>query len=143
MSNKVKDTDMKNHSYYFFDNIINIKNFDPNIIKIDEKSCKIVLINYIGHVTMKNLKYVIINSINTLYLLFSKVNVCFEEINKSKSLTLVLTNESREKFEKYKELQHKIRDLFRSLTKNSDDYDEKYMKIKFNSDDKLSLNKTT
>ena len=27
------------------------------------------------------------------------------------------------------------------MTKNSDDYDEKYMKIKFNSDDKLTLNK--
>ena len=30
-----------------------------------------------------------------------------------------------------------------SITKNSDDYDEKYMKIKFNLDDELSLNKTT
>ena len=36
----------------------------------------------------------------------------------------------------------KIRDLIRSITKNSDDYDEKYIKIKFNSDDKLPLNKT-
>ena len=36
----------------------------------------------------------------------------------------------------------KIRDLIRSITKNSDDYDEKYMKIKFNSGDELSLNKT-
>ena len=35
-----------------------------------------------------------------------------------------------------------IRDLNRSVTKNSNDYDEKYMKIKFNSDDKLPLNKT-
>ena len=33
-------------------------------------------------------------------------------------------------------------ELIRSLTKNSDDYDENYMKIKFNSDDKLPLNKT-
>ena len=36
----------------------------------------------------------------------------------------------------------KIRDLIRSITKNSDDFDEKYMKIKFNSDDELPLNKT-
>ena len=36
----------------------------------------------------------------------------------------------------------KIRDLIGSITKNSDDYDESYMKIKFNSDDKLPLNKT-
>ena len=37
---------------------------------------------------------------------------------------------------------NKIRYLIRSITKTSDDYDEKYMKIKFNSDDKLPLNKT-
>ena len=36
----------------------------------------------------------------------------------------------------------KIRDLIRSITKNSDDFDEKYMKINFNSDDELPLNKT-
>ena len=40
---------------------------------------------------------------------------------------------------KCKELLSKIRDLIRSITKNSVDYDEKYMKIKFNLDDDLSL----
>ena len=43
---------------------------------------------------------------------------------------------------KYEELCSKIRDLIRSITKNTDDYDEKYMKIKFNSNDELPLNKT-
>ena len=32
--------------------------------------------------------------------------------------------------------------VIRSITKNADDYDEKYMKIKFNSGDELPLNKT-
>ena len=55
---------------------------------------------------------------------------------------LVTTNESKEKkFKKYDELWSKIKDLISSITKNSDDNDEKYMKIKFNSDDKLPLNK--
>ena len=36
----------------------------------------------------------------------------------------------------------KVRDLIRSLTKDSDDYDKKYMKIKFKSDDELPQNKT-
>ena len=45
------------------------------------------------------------------------------------------------KNKKYEELWSKIRDLIRSITKNSDDYDEKYMKIKFNSDDELPPNK--
>ena len=37
MSNKVKDIDMKNCTYYFFNDIINIKSFDPNNIKLNEK----------------------------------------------------------------------------------------------------------
>ena len=43
---------------------------------------------------------------------------------------------------KYEELWIRIRDLLRLITKNLNDYDEKYMNIKGNSDDKLSLNKT-
>ena len=38
MSYKIKDIDIKNRTYYFFDDIINIKSFDPNNIKKDEKS---------------------------------------------------------------------------------------------------------
>ena len=45
---------------------------------------------------------------------------------------LVPTNESKEKIKKSEELWSKIRDLIRSITKNSDDYDGKYMKIKSN-----------
>ena len=97
MSNKVRDISIKNHTYYFFDEIININNFDSNNIKLNEKSYKDILIYYIGYVTMKDLKYVIINSVNILYLIFSKVNLYFEEINKNKYLALVLTNENKEK----------------------------------------------
>ena len=49
---------------------------------------------------------------------------------------------AKKKEKKYEELGSKIRDLIKSITKNSDDYDKKYMKIKFNSDDELPLNKT-
>ena len=44
MSNKVKDIDIKNRTYYFLNDFINIENFDPNNIKIDEKSYKNILI---------------------------------------------------------------------------------------------------
>ena len=37
MSIKIKDISVNNHTYYFFDNIINSKNFYPNKIKIDKK----------------------------------------------------------------------------------------------------------
>ena len=61
----VKNINVKNHTYYFFDDIINIKEFDPNNIKIDEKSNKNILTDYIAYVTIKNSKYVKISSVNS------------------------------------------------------------------------------
>ena len=111
MSNKIKDIGIKNHTYYFFDDIIKIKDFEPDNIKIKGKSYKYILIYYIGYVMIKNSKYVKFNSVNPLKLIFSKVSGYFEEINKSKYLTLVPTNENKEK--KYEGLLSKIRDLIR------------------------------
>ena len=82
-----------------------------------------------------------IYSVNPLYVIFGKVNRYFEEINENKYLTLVPTNKSKEKLKIYRELWSKITDLISSITKNSDDYDEKYMKIKSGLDDDLPLNK--
>ena len=58
MGNKVKDIDIniKSCIYYFFNDIIDIKNYDPNNIKIDKKACKNVFIYYIGYVTIKDSK---------------------------------------------------------------------------------------
>ena len=142
MSNKVRDIQTKNHTSYFFDDIINTKLFDPNNIKIDEKSYKNIFIYYMGYVMIKDSKYLKINSVNPLYLIIDKVDGYFEELNGNKYLTLVHTNESKETIEEYEELWSKIRDLIRSIIKNSDEYDKKYMKTKFNSDEKLPPNKT-
>ena len=100
---------------------------DPNNIKIDEKSYKNILIYYIGYATIKDLKYVKVNSVNHSYLIFSKVNGYFAELNKSKYLTLVPSNESEEKIKKYEELWSKIRDFIGSITKISVNYDEIYI----------------
>ena len=141
MSNKVKDIDIKNHRYYFFDDIINIKNFDLNKNKIDEKSYRDILVSYIGYVMIKDQKDVKINHVNPLQLVINKVNGYFEEINTNKYLTLVFVNDSKEKIEKYKELWIKIRDLIRSITENVDGCDEEYIETRFNSDNELYLNK--
>ena len=141
MSNKVKDIDIKNYTYYFFDDIINIKNFDLNKNKIDEKSYRDILVSYIGYVMIKDQKDVKINNVNPLQLIINKVNGYFEEINTNKYLTLVFVNDSKEKIEKYKELWIKIRDLIRSITENVDGCDEEYIETRFNSDNELYLNK--
>ena len=108
MSNNVKDINIKIHKYYFFDDIINIKDFDPNNIKIDEKSYKNILIYYIACITIKDSKHVKLSSVNPLYLMFNKMNGYFEEINGNKYLTLVPFNESKEK--KNEKMWIKIRD---------------------------------
>ena len=56
-------------------------------------------------------------------------------------MTLVSTDENKDKLNIYQELWNKIRYLIKSITINSDNYDKKYMKIKFNSDDDLPLKK--
>ena len=86
---KVKDASIKNRTQQFFDDI-NIKDFDPNNIKVDEKSYENILIYYIGYLTIKKdqKNY----SVNPLYLIFSKLNGQFEEINLNKYLTLNSTN---------------------------------------------------
>ena len=84
MRNKFKDIDIKNLIHYFFDDIINIKSFDPDKTKIDGKSYKNILIYYIGHVTIKDSKYVKINSVNPLYLIIGKIIGYFKEIKGNK-----------------------------------------------------------
>ena len=64
MSNKITDINIKSHTYLFFNDISNIENFDPDNIKIDEKSYKNTIIYYIGYITIKDLKYVKISSAN-------------------------------------------------------------------------------
>ena len=70
MSNNVKNIKIENHTQYIFDDIINIKDFDANNIKMDEKSYKNVIVNCIAYVTIKDSKYVKTNSVN-LYTLCS------------------------------------------------------------------------
>ena len=88
-----------------------------------------------------NFEILKIDTINPLYFIINKVNGSFKEINKNKYLTLVPTNEIREIRKRYAKIWIEIRDLIRWMTKNLDDYDKKYMKLKFNLDDELPLNK--
>ena len=49
---QVKEINIKDLTYYFFDNMINIKNFHSNLLKIDKKLYKDIDIYYIGYITM-------------------------------------------------------------------------------------------
>ena len=77
----IKQINIKNRTYYFFDDMINIKNFDPNLLKIDKKSYKNIDIYYTGFITMKDSDYVKINSANPLYLIIGEVDGYIEDGN--------------------------------------------------------------
>ena len=53
----VKQTEIKDRTYYFYNDIINLKNFESNLLKIDKKSYKSIDIYYIGYITIKLLNY--------------------------------------------------------------------------------------
>ena len=73
--------------------------------------------------TIKDWKYVKVYNVNPVYLIFNKVNGYIEEINENKFLTLVPTNENKEKIKKYEKLWRKVRYLIRLTTQKSYDYD--------------------
>ena len=83
-----REIDIKNRKYYFLDGMINIKHFNPNKIKIDERSYKNILIYYIGYVTP--------NRVKSLYLVINKINGYFEESNGNKYSALVPTDKSKD-----------------------------------------------
>ena len=64
--------------------MINIKDFDPNLLKIDKKSYKNIDIYYIGYITVKDSYYVKINNVNPLYLINSEADGYIKEKNGSK-----------------------------------------------------------
>ena len=47
----IKQTNIKNRTYYFYNDIIDIKNFDARLLKVDKKTCKNVGIYNIGYIT--------------------------------------------------------------------------------------------
>ena len=69
----IKQIDIKNRTYYFFVDMIYVKDFDPNLLKADKKSYKNTDVYYIDYITVKDSDYVKINSPNPLYLIISEV----------------------------------------------------------------------
>ena len=77
----IKEINIKNQTYYFFDDMINIKDVDPSLLKIDKKSYKNIVTYYIRYITMKDSDHVEINSVNPLYVIINEVDESIAEKN--------------------------------------------------------------
>ena len=113
-------------------------------MKIDKKSYKDIDIFNIGYVTKKKIGNCMnINSVNPLYLGITRVNGYIEEKNLNKYLVFDSTDENKELLKGYNDVFTGIKDKKKKKIDNNDsDYEKEYMKIKFNSDDDLPLNKS-
>ena len=90
---------------------------------------KIFLVYYTECVATKNLGYEKINSVNPLYLY---LNGYMKESHEDKQLILVPTNENKDTPKVSEEIWNKFRDLIKSVTNKSDNYDKKYINMIIN-----------
>ena len=138
----IKQFNIESLPHYFFIDMINIKNFDPNLLNIDKvsfKSTDAVIYN-IKYVTMKSLAHANIDSEISLYLIFNNVDGYIEKSNKYLIFTSVYKN--KEVLKKYTELWNEIKNQMETI--NSGEliaYKKDFMKIRFESDDDLPLAK--
>ena len=96
----IKQTNYR--TYYFFNDIINIKEFDSSLLKIDKRSYKNTGIYYIGYITRKSISdYENINSVNPLYIIIGEADGYIEENNENKYLTFTSTDKNNKVLEKY------------------------------------------
>ena len=77
---KIRQINIKNRTDYFYNNQINLKDFDASLLKVDKKKYKEIDIYYIGYVTVKKIANCNnINSVNPLYLMINEMIGHFEE----------------------------------------------------------------
>ena len=127
---------IKNRTYYFYNDLINIKDFDSTLLKLDKKTSMNLGIYDIGYVTKKpGYK---INSVNPLYLMINIIDGFIEEKNSDKYLNIASTDRNSEVLKKNSKIWNGIKDCIEKINNNKlGEHEKDYMKIKFNSNDDI------
>ena len=96
---ETKELNIKNRTYYFCNDLINIKNFHSNLLKIDKKPYRYIDIYYIGYIMIKKISDCKnIHSINPLYLIIHSATGQFKEKYSENYLCLDSTDKYKEVF---------------------------------------------
>ena len=133
---KVKKLNIKNQTYYYFNDIINIKDFHSNLLRIDKKKYKDIDIYYIGYITVRKIgDCENINSVNPLYLMIHSATGYFKEKYGKKCLIL-------DSAEKYDEVFSGIKKEIETIDGGKElFYEKNYAAIGVNTDNDMPLNK--
>ena len=139
----VSQVKIKNRTYHFQNDMICLKKFESNLVKIDIKHYKNIDIYYIGYITIKKIDdYESIYSVNPLYLRINHASGYIEEKNGNKYLIFDSVDENKEVLKKYADVWDGIKNKIKAINGGKEnDYGKDYMKIKFDSDNDLSLDK--
>ena len=122
--------------------MVDINTFDSDLLKINNNSYKDIGIYNTGYITTKKIDdYEKIFSVNPLYLTVTHASGYIEEIGVNKYLVFNSTDENKELLKKYNYVFNGIRNKINKISGDECDYEKVYMKIKFNLDDDLPLNK--
>ena len=127
---EVRQINVKTRTYYFYNDIIDLKNFDARLLKIDKKSYKNIGIYNIGYITIKKIDdYENIYSVNPLYLTITHASGYIEEKGVNKYLVFDSTDENKELLKKYNDVFNRIRDKIKEISNGECEYEKDYMKI--------------
>ena len=137
----VKEINIKNRSYYFYNDIIKLKNFDARLLKVDKKLYKNIGIYNTGYAIKKIDDCESIYSVNPLYLHVDHANGYIEGKSVNKYLIFDSTDQNKELLKKCNDAWNGIRNRIKKVSNSECDYEKDYMKTKFNYDDDLLLNK--
>ena len=129
---ELKQINIKNRKYYFYNDIIDLDEFDKSKIKVDKKDFNGIDIYYLGYEHKKKISECnIINSVNPLYLRIVVMNGQFEK-GKDDAWYLKISYKD-DVYEKLTDIFESIKNKITEKTWDTVEYDKDYMKIKFES----------
>ena len=138
----IKEINIKERTYYFYNDIIDIETFDSKNLKLDKKTYKNLDIYNIGYVTIKQIGDCYDKSVNPLYLRTDNASGYIEEKESNKYLIFDSTDENKELLKRYNDVFNELIDKIKKIDDDWLKYTKDYTKIKFNSDDNLPLNRS-
>ena len=137
---ELKKINIKNRTYYFYNDIINLDEFDGSKIKVDKKDFNDIDIYYLGYEHKKKISECnVINSVNPLYLRIVDIKGQFEK-GKDDAWYLVISDKD-DVYKKLVDILESIKNKITEKTWDVVEYDKDYIKIKFESNDILHADK--
>ena len=143
---EVKQINIKNRNYYFYNDIINIKNFDASLFKIDKKSYKDIDIYNNGYITKKKIddceniysvnplylfidhanRYIEEKDLNPLYLIIDHAYGYIKEKSVNKHLVFDSTDENKELLKIHNDVWNGIKNEIKEVDNNEFDHEKDY-----------------